>query len=174
MNEQNVHELLRRYFDGATSLDEERVLQRYFAEGDIPDSMKMYNSMFTFFAEERAVEQPIYKAKIRSIRLSLSVIIGIAASIAILFLVGIPKQRSDEYTYYVNGQRIYNEAAAIALAENKLQMLAESMQKAQDGMAAFEKVQESTQLLQQLNKISNAYRQIEMVSAKIEELTIKN
>ena len=171
MNEQKVQELLQRYFDGETSLDEERALRHYFAGSDVPDSLKAYRPMFTFFDEERAVQPPAQKPAIGNIRL-LSVVAGIAASIAVLFLVSVPKIKPDNYVYYVDGRRIYDKTAAIALAESKLQLLALSMQKAQNGMAAFEKMQESVQPLQQLNKISNAYRQMETVSAKIGELTI--
>jgi hypothetical protein len=161
MNEQKVQEMLQRYFDGATSIDEERDLQRYFAESDLPEPLKAYRPMFAFFAEERAVKPP--KRENRRIRLNLSVITGIAASIAILFTVGLPKMKSgnDDYVYYVNGQRIYNETAALELAENKLQLLAVSMQKAQNSMTSFDKVQESAQQLQQFSKISNAYRKLE-------------
>ena len=56
MNEQKVNELIQRYFDGATSLDEERELQRYFERGDMPDALKIYSPLFRFFAEERAIE----------------------------------------------------------------------------------------------------------------------
>jgi len=162
MDEQKIHELLQRYFDGATSLDEERRLQRYFSGGDISDSLKVYLPMFTFFTEERAVEPPKPKAVTR-IRLSLSILTGIAASIAILFLVGVPKMQSDNYVYFVDGQRIYDKAAAIESAEDKLQLLTASMQKAQNSMAAFGKVQESNQALQQFEKISNAYQRIELI-----------
>ena len=162
MNEQKVQELLQLYFDGATSSDEERALQHYFAESDMPDSLKIYRPMFAFFDEERAVQPPTQKPVIRNLRLP-AIITGIAASIAILILISLPKIKSDNYVYYVDGQRIYDQTAAITLAENKLQMLAESMQKAQNSMATFEKVQESAQSLQQFSKISNAYQQIEKI-----------
>ena len=161
MNEQKIHELLRRYFDGVTSLDEERELQRYFAGGDISNTLKAYRPMFSFFAEERAIEPPKAKAVTRRLRLSLSIITGIAASIAILFLVGVPKTKPELYAYYVNGLRVYDEAAAFEAAEDKLQLLATSVQKARNSMAAFNKIQESNQSLQQFGKISNAYRQVE-------------
>ena len=159
MNELKVHELLQRYFGGATSQDEERKLQRYFAKGSIPDSLKAYQPMFAFFAEERAVEPPVHRHEAHRFRLSWSVIIGMAASIVIVLLVGLPKPQSC-YAYYVNGQRIYDRAAAVEAAERKLQMLAVSMQKARSSMAALETVQES-QPLQQLSKIPDAYRQME-------------
>ena len=175
MNEQKIHELLRRYFDGATSLDEERELQQYFAGDAISDSLKAYQPMFAFLAEERAVEPPVHKPA-RTIRLNWAVITGVAASIAILFLISLPKthEQHDQYAYYVDGQRIYNETAAMESAGDKLQMLAESMQKAKNSMAAFEKLQESNQSLQQFSKISDAYRQIEEVGFKLQDAALNN
>ena len=161
MNEQKIQELLQRYFDGATSLDEDRELQRYFIRNDIPDHLKVYRPMFVYFAEERAVMPPKPKAVVRNIRLGLSILSGVAASIAILFLVGLPEKQADRYVYFVDGQRVYNEAVALESAENKLQFLAASMQKAQNSMAAFEKVQGGNQALQQFDKISNAFQKIE-------------
>ena len=174
MNEQKIHELLQRYFDGATSLDEERELQRYFAGENIPGSLMAYQPMFAFFAEERAVHPPAQKPAARTIRLNWTIATGIAASIAILFLVSLPKVQHDQYAFYVDGQRVYDESAALGSAEIKLQMMAASMQKARNSMAAFEKVQESNQSLQQFDKISNAYRQMEMLGSKLEELRINN
>jgi hypothetical protein len=163
MNEQKIHDLLRLYFDGATSLSEERELQRFFAGKDIPGSLKAYQPMFAFFAEERAVEPPAHKPAARTIRMNWTIVTGIAASIAILFLVGIPKMQPDDYICYVDGQRIYDQTAALESAEDKLQLLAASMQKAQNSMAAFEKVQESAQSLQQFSKISDIYKQVERI-----------
>ena len=174
MNEQRVHELLQRYFDGATSLEEERNLQRYFAGCDVHESLKAYRPMFTFFAQERAVEPPIRKTQARKISLNMSIITAIAASIALLLWIGLPMMKSDDYVYFVNGQRIYDENAAIALAEDNLQMLAASMQSALNGMTALDKLQESNQSLQQFSIISNAYRQIEELGSKFEELKIEN
>ena len=166
MNEQKIHELLQRYFDGATSLEEERDLQRYFAESDCPESLKVYRPLFNFFAEERAIEHSTSLTehsahKKRNIRLPLYIITGIAASIAILFMVGVPKMQTDDYIYLVNGQRVYDQTAALEMAENKLQLLAVSMQKAQTGMATFDKLQETSQSLQQLSKISDVYKRID-------------
>ena len=172
MNEQKIHELLQRYFEGATSLNEECELQRFFSGGDIPDALKAYQPLFAYFAEERAVEPPAQKPAARIVRMNWAIVTGIAASIAILFIVGLPKAQHDQYAYFVDGQRVYDETAALESAEMKLQMMAASMQKARNSMSALEKVQESNQSLQQFEKISNAYRQMEMVNAKLEELRI--
>ena len=162
MNEQTIHDLLQRYFEGATSLDEERDLQRYFAKEDVPASLKAYQPMFSFFAQERAVMPTAHKPKARIITLNRAIITGIAASIAILFLIGVPKtQQPDLYAYYVDGDRVFDETAAMEAADEKLQLLVASLQKAQNSMAAFDKVQESNQSLQELSKISDAYQRIE-------------
>ena len=173
MNEQKIHELLQRYFDGATSLDEERDLQRYLTGSDLPESLKAYRPLFDFFAEERDVKPDLKIQRFKDSKnqklnrgifesWNLGIITGIAASIAILFMVGVPKMQRDDYIYYVNGQRIYDQTAALEMAEDKLQLLAASMQKAQTGMATFDKLQETGQSLQQFNKISDAYRKIEL------------
>ena len=174
MNEQKVNELLQRYFDGATTRDEERALQRYFAESDVlPDSLKAYRPLFTFFAEERAVQPPARKE--RNIHIGWTILMGIAASIAILFMFGLPKTtESDNFVYFVNGQRVHDESAAIAMAENSLQLLAASMQKAHTGMAAFERLQESAQALQQFDKISEAYRHVMEIGSRFDDLRILN
>jgi len=170
MNEQKVNDLLQRYFDGATTRDEERLLQRYFTESDdLPCSLKAYRPLFTFFAEERAVQPPT-RSRGRTVRIGLSVITGIAASIAILFLVGLPKTENDKFVYFVNGQRVYDETAAIEIAESKLQLIAASMQKAHTSMAAFDRLHESAQTLQQFDRISEAYRHIVEIGSRFDDL----
>ena len=171
MNEKTAHKLLERYFDGTTTLDEERDLKRYFAENDeLSESLKMYNSLFAFFADERAVQPPIRKKTARRFVLNFSVISGIAASIALLLLISFPKAESENFVHFVNGQRVHDQAVALAMAENKLQSFAESMQRVQTSVSAFERLQETGQSLQQFDRISEAFQQIAVISSKIETL----
>lgn len=161
MNKQNINEMIRRYFDGATTLEEERELQRCSAADNLPEQMMGLQPMFAFFAEERAITPPVR----RNIRLQLLLAAGVAASIAVLFSVVLPaaKQHNNKlFVYYMDGRRIYDESAAIASAESKLQFIAESMQKAQNTMAAFEKMQNGHHTLQQFDRIAEAYSKITM------------
>lgn len=160
MNEKEVHNLLKRYFDGVTSLDEERKLQHYFAD-EVPDSLKQFRPLFAFFAKEQTVQPPSRTYPASTPRPYWAILTGIAASITILLITGLPKMQPDSYAYYVDGQRVYDESAAVASAGDKLQMLAASMQKARSSMAAFGKLQESNLPLQQFDKISAAYRKVE-------------
>lgn len=53
----NIDELLNRYFEGETSVAEERELRRYFATEDVRDDLKAYRPMFAYFDEEIAAEK---------------------------------------------------------------------------------------------------------------------
>ncbi len=161
MDEQKIQDLLQRYFDGATSLEEERKLQQFFSREEIPGELKKYQPLFAFFTEEKAIEPPQHKPKGKTIRIPWLIVTGIAASIAILFLVTVPKSQQEEFKYYVDGKRVYDEAAAMETAETKLQMMAMTMQKAKNSMSAFEKVQEGTSSLQQIEKVQEAYHKAE-------------
>ena len=168
MNEQEVHELLQRYFDGATSPAEERELRRFFASEELPDSLMLYRPMFAYFAREHAVVAPPEASPAARFNLRPWVIAtGVAASIAVLFLVSRIETSRDEFKYFVDGRRIYDQAAAVESAAGQLQLLAASMQKARKSMDAFEAVGATGQSLQQLNKISGALRYAEKTFSDI-------
>ncbi len=48
-------ELLHKYFEGTTNIDEERQLRKYFSGDNIAENLKQYQPMFTFFKEEKEV-----------------------------------------------------------------------------------------------------------------------
>ena len=161
MDGHKIQELLRRYFDGATSLDEERELQRFFTREEVPESLKQYRPLFAFFAEERKIEPPARKTAAGTIRMPWLIITGIAASIAILFLIAAPKAQPNAFVYYVDGNRVYDEAEAVRTVGDKLQLMAATMQRVSNSMSAFEKIQEGTSSLRQIEKVQEAYYKAE-------------
>ena len=48
----NIEELLERYFEGRTSVEEEAMLKRFFLLGDIPENLMMYKPLFEYFEDE--------------------------------------------------------------------------------------------------------------------------
>ena len=167
MNEQKIHELLQRYFDGETSLHEERELQQYFAQGEVPAPLQAYRPLFAYFAQERAVQPPLAAPKtpptvLRVVyrRATWATLLGVAASIALLLLLNLPKAQDDGYIYIVGGQRVFDQAAAVKVADGQLQMLAQAMQTARSSVAVLETVHEkSSRPLHELNRISDMLRQ---------------
>lgn len=53
MNTREIKETIGRYFEGETTLDEERRLREYFLKEDVPVELAGYKRMFSLFGEER-------------------------------------------------------------------------------------------------------------------------
>ncbi len=54
MNFQEVNELLNRYFDGETSLQEEAALRAYFNQPEVPASLRTWQPLFQYLESERS------------------------------------------------------------------------------------------------------------------------
>ena len=96
--EKDIRQLLDRFMAGETSLEEEALLGEWFRQHpDVSDDLKEYQMMFGYFDEEMPldhaaenhVEDAHPKTKARMRRLWLP--IGMAASIALLFVLAIPR-----------------------------------------------------------------------------------
>ena len=96
--EKDIRLLLDRFMAGETSLEEEALLGEWFRQHpDVSDDLKEYQMMFGYFDEEMPldhaaenhVEDAHPKTKARMRRLWLP--IGMAASIALLFVLAIPR-----------------------------------------------------------------------------------
>jgi hypothetical protein len=53
MNHEAIQQLLDRYFEGETTLQEEAQLRDYFRRDDVPDTLRPYRPLFRFFEAER-------------------------------------------------------------------------------------------------------------------------
>jgi hypothetical protein len=74
MDSEKIDELLKKYWECNSSLEEEQALQAYFREGPVPDHLKETAALFRYFAREKGTnltditfEKEILK-KIRSRR----------------------------------------------------------------------------------------------------------
>jgi len=45
-----IENLLEKYFEAETSIQEEAILQEYFAQEEVPEHLKQYKEMFNFFS----------------------------------------------------------------------------------------------------------------------------
>ncbi|WP_392447656.1 hypothetical protein ACF3OB_10410 [Capnocytophaga canis] len=78
---EKIHELIEKYFEGTTSIEEERTLHTYFNSENVASDLKHYQPMFAYFKtnrEERLVKE--FSVKTPKNR-SLFWKIGIAATI---------------------------------------------------------------------------------------------
>lgn len=51
MNTEKIKELLEKYFEGETSLEEEQLLRDYFQNQEVPDELKSYRDQFAYLDE---------------------------------------------------------------------------------------------------------------------------
>ncbi|MDR0962513.1 MAG: hypothetical protein LBM62_08165 [Mediterranea sp.] len=84
MTDEQIEQLLARFFDGATDNEEERTLYRFFRQKELPDRWKPYREMFDFF-EQGMEKAPAPK---RTLKRTLRRAAGIAASLLIMLSAG--------------------------------------------------------------------------------------
>lgn len=87
MESHNIETLIDKYFDGETSLNEERQLQDYFSSPNVAQHLEQYRALFGYFAKER--EQrfdgalPLEPRKRKAVAW-----LSVAASVVVLLGVG--------------------------------------------------------------------------------------
>ena len=113
-NQAELEQLINRYFDGETTVQEEQALRETLA--DCPWSSETIDeARFTmgYFAAHREQQQRVTKKSYRRQA------IGIAASIAIILAIGIPVLNhhwfapQPQYIAYVNGKVIKDNKQAV-------------------------------------------------------------
>lgn len=87
----NIKELVTKYFDGNTSVEEEKALQTYFAQDEIASELKAYKPLFTYYEtaskqtfdlESLVLPSTTQKPKMRVMRW-----FAVAASLALLLSI---------------------------------------------------------------------------------------
>ena len=130
--EKDIRLLLDRFMAGETSLEEETLLGEWFRQHpDVSDDLKEYQLMFGYFDEgmpldheaEEHVENAHPKAKARMRRLWLP--IGMAASIALLFVIAIPRigqqigHQADSKMAQLDGRTTLEDTDSAVVHEEK-------------------------------------------------------
>ena len=133
MNAQQIEQLLQRYWDAETTVDEERQLRQFFNGNDVPQHLMRYKDLFVyeeFIQEEqlskdfderllKRIELPVVKAKSISILSRLAPIAKAAAAVAMLLALGNLAERTllqDYHQMAVNdtiGQQITSPSMAL-------------------------------------------------------------
>lgn len=81
-----IEHLLEKYFEGQTTIVEEKELQTYFSSPDVARHLEQYRSIFQFFTHEKNLIRP-QKAAPKS-KKRLVVWLSVAASTAVFLGIG--------------------------------------------------------------------------------------
>lgn len=168
-----IEKLLTRYYDGETNDTEEKELKRFFAQEDVPAHLRAEKEIFMHISQASGIpdgledrlnrlidkwdtdERRMLKVKKHTRTLRLQWIGSIAASLLILFSVGIYLHKPAAIPAREDTCATAEEA--YAQAQKALVLLSSSLNK---GIEKVETVQETTERIQenineQLNRINN-------------------
>lgn len=127
MESHNIKELLEKYFDAETSLQEEKELKKYFSSENISPELMQYQHMFGYFSKEQKSEtQKAFYIKKKSNRHWLS----IAASVVVLLGIGFTflKQPPAE----TNLGTFDDPEVALAETQKAFSLIAENLNKGKE------------------------------------------
>jgi hypothetical protein len=98
-----IEDLLNRYWQCETSVEEERELRRYFAGGNIPDDIAQYNALFAWQSQAASIktEKTISLPAKKMPRIGFYSIIKVAAIVLIFLTIG-----TGFYTHYQQSSKV--------------------------------------------------------------------
>ena len=148
-----IENLLEKYFEAETSIQEEAILQEYFAKDDVPEHLRQYKEMFNFFSNSsletssRTIE--LKKETKRTISIKW---LSIAAML--VFFVGI-------YSVYQKSETEKEEARLAYMETQKaLDLISQSLNKGTGAIAHLDNFNKGTDAMAQLRTFENTQKRI--------------
>ena len=134
MDSKEIKQLIDKYLDGLTSVEEEDKLRDFFTspDADIPDEWRCYRALFRYEAKERdaltMIAHPENSNKNRFLSHRWIWIVSVAASIAIIVSLFIGQYHAQRNYAVIDGHMITNSTEVKDQAENALQIVSASGQ----------------------------------------------
>ncbi len=124
----NIEQLVEKYLNAETSLQEEATLKNYFTEGNIAPHLQEYQSMFTYFAatKDETYTKTIKLEPKKSKKINFKWL-SVAASIVLLFTLYLGNNKQKE--------REANEK--FAQVSSALKMLSTNLKKGEQAVATL-------------------------------------
>lgn len=162
MDYKYIEQLLERYWQAETSIEEEEILRAFFSQKDVPAELSRYRDIFAYQQKETkedtlgddfdskilsmvGEEKPV-KAQLIPIARKLTPLFKAAAMVAIIVTLGNAAQRSfshddgDDEINYANYQDTYkNPKEAYDKVENALQLVSEGISRVNSADTAIVK-----------------------------------
>lgn len=123
----DIDNIIDNYFEGRSSLEEEKILKEYFRGNKVQPGHEIYRPLFAVFPEEKRVTAPLTdisypQKKKKTIPLRrIGIISAIAVAAALLFIILHPATTSPvypEYVVIVNGNPVTDPQEARQYAEH--------------------------------------------------------
>lgn len=153
-NTEKIEELLNKYFEGETSLQEEQTLKEYFLNADnVPAKWNYAKAMFTGFCSNKEVTSHTVAVKKNGMPLKrIAAAVAVVALLSVSVALFVPKEK--EIYCYVNGKPVTDYELALKHAERAFGIMEKEISKPAQSLDLIEKeVEKSTiyiDLLKQL------------------------
>lgn len=85
--DKNIEQLIKRFMDGQTTVEEESRIAEYFRTHDVEDEWKAYKDMFAWFDDGMPIQQEAEKHKTRNSKKAKIIAFAMAAAAAIAALI---------------------------------------------------------------------------------------
>lgn len=85
--DKNIEQLIKRFLDGQTTVEEESRIAEYFRTHDVEDEWKAYKDMFAWFDDGMPIQQETEKHKTRNSKKAKIIAFAMAAAAAIAALI---------------------------------------------------------------------------------------
>lgn len=167
----NINDLLEKYFDGQTSLAEEKLLKQYFSSNEISLEHLIYKPLFEVFEIES--KEVLSTAKIRTeiiptgkskhIWFRTLSMAGVAASIVVAFWFFGNNAMADDFAV-INGKRINDAEYAQQFAARKLSRVNRMLTTT---MKPIQQINKVNQCMEPIDKFADINDQLVEIKNKI-------
>ncbi len=148
----NIEKLLEKYFEGETTISEEKELKVYFTRETVPSHLESYKDMFQYFSEESTITASKDLNLYSGTKSTRYVWMGIAASIALI--AGVFLTKTDQIDKTELGTY---EDPEIALQETKkvLNMVSQLMNEGKQELVYLNEFENAKKDLVYLKEFEN-------------------
>jgi hypothetical protein len=181
-NKEYIRELLEKYLEGLTSLEEEEVLKAYFKEGNVPKEFRSEAHWFENISNQHLEEEEIQSLQgvlsrwvdeqekhSRKLKIRLWTF-GIAAGLALLigsvFVINTFRSGKIEDTYQ-DPQIAYLEAKKVLL------YVSQTLNKGTDRLQSVSRIEEGSEAMSIFSTFGSGLKNLELIS-KYGDETIEN
>jgi len=167
-----IDDLLKKYFEGKTTLQEENFLKSYFRHEKVLPENEIYKSLFQVFdekANEKMAEKVSEKKvlpKVKRFWKQTVPISGIAAALLVIFWLK-PIEKNEDFVI-VNGKKIENTQFAQNYAFEKLNNVSNTLENNLKPLEAITTVKSSMEPVKKIPQIKKRLEKIE------ETITLNN
>ncbi|MDP3452751.1 MAG: hypothetical protein Q8R90_07330 [Bacteroidales bacterium] len=179
---EKVRDLLERYFNAETTLNEEQIIRDYFKNDSIPDDLLIYKPLFNCFSEEierldlsgekldhnsekldHTVEEVSRKREgspfVRRVSFKW-MSLAAAASLAIFTYLIMP-QKGDSLRLVIDGVNVNNKTLALGKADDQMNQINSMLGRYRKSSEQLESMSKMGDALSSLNSISRVMTQKE-------------